>query len=120
MFDTHMYCRKETIRVGKSKSFSLHFVFKSQNPSVPVCSYVRTCRSIIQKHKHRCPTVFEEMKCNLMLNMEGIFHSLTLKVVGDVTPPLQGIQSVCEEGPPAQILPKQRCFLGIFVWVLTK
>lgn len=74
---THIPVAEKKYSGGKNKSFSVDFRFKCQNTSVPVCSCVSVCiRTFIyylvaQTQVKTCPSVFEEMKYNLMLNMEG-------------------------------------------------
>lgn len=68
---------------GGKKSFSLHFVFKCQN--IPAAEPVHRCESIhyleAQTQMVRCPTVLEEMKCNVEVlplhsyNFITVWHS---------------------------------------------
>ena len=77
---THMHgAVKEKLFMWDKKQIS-SFVFECQNC---VCAAVREPAhqhiyySEAQTQLVRCPTVLEEMKCNLMLNMEGVIFLFT-------------------------------------------
>lgn len=100
MFDTHLKNKKLSCWVKIIFTSLCLYMSKHRRACVHLCENVCIYYLEAQTQMVRCPAVFQEMKCNLMLNMEGVLspHSYNViavchsKFVRNVSPPLQGIR----------------------------